>query len=83
MGFNNTSNAVGRHVPNNGEGLTAQDLYELLRVMTLTERRKSYVTAGPFDVIGLSIGQSDQAERCELSVHIVLDGKGNDLLYES
>lgn len=64
----------GTHEPNGGEGLTLQDLLELLRSIP-RQARNNYVsvtfedgTTG--DVTGLRIGQSDQAEKWEFSVHV-------------
>jgi len=75
-----TSNNIGNHKPNGGEGLTAQDLYELLRILTRTERRNSYVMVGGIDVIGMGVSQSDQAEYGEVKVHLLLDGDAQEKL---
>lgn len=81
MSKRETSNSLGRHLPNNGEGLTAEDLYRMLRSLTPAERRKSYVGVGGHDVIGMSVGQSDQAPRGEVKVWLLLDKSAEDKLW--
>jgi hypothetical protein len=67
-----TSSLIGTTKPNNGDGLTVDDLITLLRRLP-SRARQNYIMADCKDVIGISIGQSDQAETWELKIHLLLD----------
>lgn len=67
------SGVQGKHLPNNGEGLTLEDLRQLLNSIPARARRDTYITYAGKDVIGLHFGQSDQAEPTEFTCHVVLD----------
>lgn len=62
----------GRHLLGNGEGILLQDLYEFLKRMP-RKARGNYLTVDGKDVLGISFGQSDQAEKWEFKVSLVLD----------
>lgn len=61
----------GKHLPGNGEGITLQDLYELLKRIP-RKARDNFVTVDGKDVLGISFGQSDQAEKWEFKAHLVV-----------
>lgn len=69
------SEIQGRHIPNKGEGLTLQDLLELLQSVP-RKARDNYLTVNGQDVIGLAFGQSTQAEKWEFYVNLILDKDG-------
>lgn len=64
---------IGRHLPNNGDGITAEDLYQLLKQIP-RKARENYLMCGDGDVTGISISQSDQAEPWDFKIHIKVDG---------
>ena len=69
---------LGIHKPNDGEGLTIQDTIDMLKQIAPKARRFSYLNivdeeCNIRDVIGMGIGQSDQAEKHELKVNLLLD----------
>jgi hypothetical protein len=63
-------------LPNNGEGLTLQDLLELIRKIP-ARARQNYVMVSMGDergdVTGLAFAQSDQAEKWEFKIYITTD----------
>lgn len=63
-----------KYWPNSGDGLTVQDLIELLMTIPPKARRNSYVqVAFPqhiAEVIGMGVAQSDQAEPHEIKVYL-------------
>lgn len=68
----------GQHLPQNGEGITLEDLYQLLKTIPARVRRQNYPTVcGPdpagkqADIAGISFGQSDQAEKYEFHAAII------------
>jgi hypothetical protein len=64
---------MGDFEPNDGEALTIEDVIEMLRKSIKPKARIfSYLTVGGRDVIGVSIGQSDQAEKHDLHVQLTL-----------
>jgi hypothetical protein len=65
---------IGRHLPGNGQGITGEDLYQLLRQIP-RKARENYLMCNGNDVLGLSIGQSDQAEPWEFKLRLVTDGE--------
>jgi hypothetical protein len=66
---------IGNHLPNNGEGLTAQDLFELLQSIPAPARRESYVMVDGEDVTGIGIAQSSEAEKWEFKFYIKHTGE--------
>lgn len=70
------SEVQGTHMPNNGEGITLEDLYQLIKSIPVKIRRSNYIMVDAqdwttADVIGLSFAQSDQAEPHEFKVHMI------------
>jgi hypothetical protein len=59
-------------LPNNGAGITAQDLLELLQSVP-PRVRQNYIMIDGVDVTGISFAQSDQAEPWEFKVYITID----------
>ena len=64
---------IGRHLPGNGEGITGEDLYQLLKSMPRKARGNYLQVTGGGDVLGLSIAQSDQAEPWEFKLYVVTE----------
>lgn len=64
---------IGRHLPNDGQGITAEDLYQLLKRIPRKARENNLQVAWGGDVLGLSIAQSDQAEPWEFRLYVVTD----------
>lgn len=65
---------IGRHLPASGEGITGEDLYQLLKSMP-SRARNNYVTVANGDLIGLNIAKSDQSQRWEFKLHLIGDGE--------
>jgi len=68
---------LGRHTGPESQGITVQDLLELLQRIPL--RARHYVQmAGPndipVDVTGIQFAQSDQAEKWDFKVYLVGEG---------
>jgi hypothetical protein len=65
-------------LPNNGEGLTLQDLLELIRNFP-AKARQNYVRVNmggeSAEVTGIAFAQSDQAEKWEFKIYITTDYK--------
>jgi hypothetical protein len=65
-------------LPNNGEGITLQDLLELIRKIP-AKARQNYVQVNlggeSAEVTGIAFAQSDQAEKWEFKVYIATDYK--------
>lgn len=64
------SDMLGYYLPNQGNELCVQDLIDLLMRIPAKARRSSLVTVASGFVIGMSIGQSDQAPDDELKVRL-------------
>jgi hypothetical protein len=62
---------LGRHEPNGGEGLTLEDLYQLLKIVPFQVRRNSYIQVEDEDVSGISFSHSDQAQKYEFQAFIL------------
>lgn len=66
------------YLPNNGEGITLQDLLELIHSVP-AKARQNYVQVRVGDdlaeVTGLAFAQSDQAEKWEFKIYIKTDHK--------
>lgn len=64
----------GDHEPNNGSGITAQEMLDLLRSIPRKARDNYLRVIGedgcPVEVSGLHFGKSDQAEKWEFKVYI-------------
>lgn len=65
----------GRHETSDGQAMTLQDLYEMLKRLPRKARDNYFsVTAEDgkqAEIHGLSFGQSDQADKWEFSVHLI------------
>jgi len=66
------SEIQGQHWPEKGNGITLQDLLELLRRIP-RQARDNYVMCDGKDVIGLNFSQSTQAEKWEFKVSLVTE----------
>lgn len=69
------SEIQGDHLPLDGEGLTLEDLYQLIKSIPRKVRENSYVGSHGNEVTGLQFGHRSTAEKYEFSVAIVTDDK--------
>lgn len=71
---------LGIHEPSRGEGLTVQDVVDMLMTIPAKARRNAYLTVNTVEVVGMGIGQRDQAEAHEVSVSLRLDPNDQQIL---
>lgn len=66
---------IGQHKPGNGEGITLEDLYQLLKSLPRQVRDNYAVVRHPdgsaTDLTGLGFAQSDQAEKWEFKAYVL------------
>ena len=69
------SELQGRHEAIDGQAMTLQDLYELLRKIPRKARDNYFSVTSEdgrqADISGVSFGQSDQAEKWDFHVHLI------------
>lgn len=69
------SELQGRHETSDGQAMTLQDLYELLKKLPRKARDNYFSVASEdgrqAEIHGMSFGQSDQAEKWEFNVHLI------------
>jgi hypothetical protein len=72
---------VGTHDSHDGQGMTIQDMLDLLHSIPHQARHNHLMVCGPDDVsrdvAGIAFAQSDQAEKWDFKVYIVtMEQKG-------